>query len=150
MSSLPALGLALTAGWIGVVSWQDWHARRIANWLLLTAVGVSVVWHLVSGAGPLGVPLAGAFAGTASALLIALPFYLMGRMGGGDVKFLAVLGYLGGAMPLLATVALGSLLQLAVALVLWIAFRRSPSLSQPLAMTHGPVFIGVVLWRYLV
>lgn len=148
MSTL--LGLALTAGWIGVVSWQDWHARRIANWLLLSAVGVSVIWHLVSGAGPLGVPFAEALTGSALALLIALPFYFMGVMGGGDVKFLAVLGYLGGGVSLLATVALGALLQLTVALALWIALRRSLSLSQPLALTHGPVFIGVVLWRYLV
>jgi len=146
---LSVAGLVAVGAWSLCCAWEDWRKRRISNPLIATGVATAILWQLVATEGPLGVTIAGSLAGVGLALLVTVSFYWMGMMGGGDVKFLAVLGYLGGFTTFLFTIALGALLQLIVASALHLSFRRPMGASQPLALTHGPVFIGVVLWRHV-
>jgi prepilin peptidase CpaA len=85
-SSLVAV-IALLIGFIACVT--DLRTRRIPNVLTFGAAAVAIVFHGVVGglAGVQGAVL-GWLAGTA----MFLPFFLLGGMGGGDVKLLAALG----------------------------------------------------------
>ena len=79
--------VALTIGVIACVT--DIRTRRIPNLLTFGAAGAALVFHGISG-GLQGLQTAalGWIVGTA----LFLPFFLLGGMGGGDVKLLAALG----------------------------------------------------------
>ncbi len=87
---LAEIGLGLT---IGFAIWTDWRKQKIYNALLipafLLALGIQASQH-----GWLGLKegLLGAGVGF---FLLLIP-YLLGGMGAGDVKFLAVIGAFGG------------------------------------------------------
>ena len=67
----------------------DIRSRRIPNVLTFGAAAAAVVFHvLTNGTSGLLVALSGWTVG----LLLFLPFFLLGGMGGGDVKLLAALG----------------------------------------------------------
>lgn len=84
----------------------DLTAARIPNAITMTSVVAGVVAHslLPAGSGS-GTSLLGATGG----LLVFLPFFLLGGMGGGDVKLMAALGAWLGA-PAVLLVALDSAL----------------------------------------
>ena len=67
----------------------DIRSRRIPNLLTLGAAVAAIGFHVVS-AGTSGLFLA--LSGWAVGLLLFLPFFALGGMGGGDVKLLAALG----------------------------------------------------------
>ena len=94
MSLLPVLAVLLSAQ----VAISDLYARRVSNrWLLcvgMVALGGLLWMWAVRGAPFPGMHLAGAVVGLAA----LLPFYALGWMGAGDVKYFAVLGLLLG-MP---------------------------------------------------
>src|SRR5713226_5299233 len=73
---------------------EDLAKRRISNWIPLCALIGGVVCQVLR-RGWMGVPLA--FAGALVGFLVFLIFYLLGGMGGGDIKLMAgfgaVLGY---------------------------------------------------------
>lgn len=97
MSFLALLALLLSLR----IAISDLYARRVPNaWLLAGACGAVL--------GLLGTQLAGHPAavgdhllGAAAGLAALLPFYLIGWMGAGDVKYFAVLGLLLGLHALL-------------------------------------------------
>jgi len=112
---------AIVTALLGCVT--DLTFRRIPNVLTLGAALAALIFHLFSnGAGGLLLSLSG----WAVALLIFLPFFWLGGMGGGDVKLLAALGawlgpgaavvialwtaLVGGAMALILAIATGYLL----------------------------------------
>jgi prepilin peptidase CpaA len=67
----------------------DMRCRRIPNALTFGAAAAALVFHTVaSGGGGLQTAALGWLAGTA----LFMPFFLLGGMGGGDVKLLAALG----------------------------------------------------------
>jgi prepilin peptidase CpaA len=67
----------------------DVRSRRIPNLLTFGAAAAAVLFHvLTTGVSGLLVALSGWTVG----LLLFLPFFLLGGMGGGDVKLLAALG----------------------------------------------------------
>lgn len=76
------LALLLTAG---AAALEDLAARRVPNDLLWAALACATLMHAGGGS------LATMAAGMAVALLL-MPLYLLGGMGAGDVKLLAVLG----------------------------------------------------------
>lgn len=93
---LPMLAIALSA----LVVLSDLYARRVPNTWLLATLAVALVTSLVPWA--LGWPHAWpSFAGLLIGLACMLPFYVIGWMGAGDVKYFAVLGFLLGARLLL-------------------------------------------------
>jgi len=122
--------LPLVALLLGVqVAIHDLYARRVSNRGLLLATGVALValaWQWwMAGRGFPGTHLLGFVLG----LLSLLPFYAIGWMGAGDVKYFAVLGLLLGAAPLLPIWIIASLLAGAHATCVIVARRIAPALS---------------------
>lgn len=73
----------------------DWHSMRIPNWLTGSGAALGLVLSVVS---PPSVHMGFSFAlgGLALGLVLMLPLYLLGVMGAGDVKLMAMTGaYLG-------------------------------------------------------
>lgn len=68
--------------------WFDVRERRIPNALTVGALGLALVLRATLGAGELVAGLTGAAIGFG----LALPFFLVGGLGGGDVKLLAAMG----------------------------------------------------------
>jgi prepilin peptidase CpaA len=87
MSGLVTTFVVLLVGAIACVT--DIRFRRIPNVLTLSAAVAAVVFHVFT-MGMSGLVLA--LSGWAVGLVLFLPFFLLGGMGGGDVKLLAALG----------------------------------------------------------
>lgn len=68
--------------------WYDVREHRIPNALTLGALTAALLLRAPGGLADVGAGLAGA----GIAFAIALPFFLVGGMGGGDAKFLAAVG----------------------------------------------------------
>jgi len=104
--------LALAVGFVACVS--DLRSRRIPNVLTFGAALLALVFHgAVGGWNGLLTSAAGWFAG----LALFLPFFLLGGMGGGDVKLLAALGALLGPADALWLAVYTSLIGGAMAIV---------------------------------
>lgn len=107
---------ALLAGGVGIAACvDDLRRRQIANWIPLSAFAGGLALQTVQhGWRGLGTALLGTVTGAA----VFLIFYLLGGMGGGDVKLMAGFGALLGAQRLLIaalwTAGCGGLLALAV------------------------------------
>ena len=67
----------------------DVRTRRIPNALTISAAGAGLLYHAAT-SGVAGVQLAAA--GWLLGLLLLLPYFALGGMGGGDVKLVAALG----------------------------------------------------------
>lgn len=97
--------------WIAIAvglaaSIEDLLRRRISNWIPLAALLGGFAWHIAgSGWRGAGLAAAGALAGFA----VFLVFYLLGGMGGGDVKLMAGFGALLGPGKLLEAALLAAL-----------------------------------------
>ena len=111
---------------VGLAAAIDDVARRhIANWIPAAALAGGFGWQIGQGGWP------GAFTalgGTTAGFAVFLVFYLLGGMGGGDVKLMAGFGALLGAGRLLEaalwTAGVGGIL--AVGVIAWRALRRWP------------------------
>ncbi len=126
--------VAVIAGVVGVAACIDdlWR-RRISNWIPCSAFAGGVILQTVQhGLRGAGSALAGAFAGGC----VFLAFYLLGGMGGGDVKLMAGFGALLGVKQLLQaalwTAGCGGLMALAV-----IAARAMRNLWASRNCAHG-------------
>ncbi|MFN7979723.1 MAG: prepilin peptidase [Vicinamibacterales bacterium] len=151
----------------------DVRAARIPNTLTLLGVIAGLLAHALL---PAGAGVAASLAGAAAGLAVFLPFFVLGGMGGGDVKLMAAVGawlgwptivtaaltiaIVGGGVALGVAVtrgylrqALGNLLALAR---FWIVAGVRPEPSLTLAEGRGPrlpyavpILLGllVTLWR---
>jgi prepilin peptidase CpaA len=99
---------------------NDLARREIANWIPVAALVAGTAWQM-SQYGWWGAVLA--LGGAAAGFAIFLVFYLLGGMGGGDVKLMAGFGALLGAGRLveaaLWTAGVGGVLA-----VLWLGFKK--------------------------
>lgn len=122
------VGLAATA--------EDVARRRISNWIPAAALAGGLVYQMGQ-AGWKG--LLAAAAGTAAGFGVFLIFYLLGGMGGGDVKLMAGFGALLGAGRLLEaalwTAGIGGLL---ATVVLGVAALRNRSKRVGSGQTKTP------------
>jgi prepilin peptidase CpaA len=127
LSIVPTLALVAL---LAVACWHDVRARRIPNALTLAGAGVGLLLRVPLG----GAALLDGAAGLGVAVLLALPPFALGFLGGGDVKLLGAVGaFLGlGHLPgALAFVALaGGVLALLEA-------ARQHALKRALANTYG-------------
>lgn len=107
---------AVLAGAVGIAACiDDIRHRRISNWIsgsaLASGLVLQTIQHGLRGTGS-------AMLGTVAGASVFLVFYLLGGMGGGDVKLMAGFGALLGAKRLfeaaLWTAACGGVLALAV------------------------------------
>jgi prepilin peptidase CpaA len=112
------VGIAVAVGLAAVV--DDLARRQISNWICLSALAGGFLWQI----GEFGWRgLLYASGGAAAGFAVFLVFYLLGGMGGGDVKLMAGFGALLGPGRLLEaalwTAGVGGLIALAV-----LAFRQ--------------------------
>jgi prepilin peptidase CpaA len=116
--------IAIVVGMAAVI--DDLARRHIANWIPAAALAGGFGWQ-IGQSGWHGVLTA--LAGTATGFAVFLIFYLMGGMGGGDVKLMAGFGALLGTGRLLEaalwTAGIGGIM--AVVVLGWKALRRSPA-----------------------
>lgn len=122
--TVPALTLSAL---LALAVWYDIRSRRIPNRLVYSGALAALLLQtaLPAGAGLFATPFGGiglllALAGLATGLLILLPMYMLGAMGAGDVKLMAMVGaFLGPQATLgaaLQSLLAGGLLALVVAL----------------------------------
>ena len=137
-SGIFALTLLLLAA-----AWCDWRQQRIPNALVLPGCVLAITMHALLPAGdgfvgtlPGAIGLGGALAGMAIGLLALMPLYLLGGMGAGDVKLLAMVGsFLGPAdfgLALLAILLAGGVLAVAIAIRRHVIGRVLSNLRQML------------------
>jgi len=116
--------IAIVVGMAAVI--DDLARRHIANWIPVAALAGGFGWQ-IGRSGWQGALTA--LAGTAVGFAVFLIFYLLGGMGGGDVKLMAGFGALLGAGRLLEaalwTAGIGGIM--AVVVLGWKALRRSPA-----------------------
>ncbi len=106
MSILPLMALLL-----GVrIAISDLYARRVPNIWLGGAAGATVLAMLLAPLFDTPLPWASHLLAALLGLVTLLPFYLIGWMGAGDVKYFAVLGALLGLPALLPVWIMASLL----------------------------------------
>jgi prepilin peptidase CpaA len=101
---------------VGLAAMIDDLARRqIANWIPLSALAAGFGWQ-IGQSGLRGLMYAGI--GTVAGFAVFLIFYLLGGMGGGDVKLMAgfgaLLGFQGLITAALCTAAIGGLIAVGV------------------------------------
>ncbi|MFO7581414.1 prepilin peptidase [Guyparkeria sp.] len=116
-------------GGIGMI--DDARHRRIANGLLLAALALLLPLQWLAGLGP--VPADRGWAVLLAAALLA-PGYLLGQLGGGDLK----LGLLAGLLWGMAPVLVGVLAAGVVAAALLPLRRRRPDGRFPFAVPFLP------------
>jgi len=125
---LPPLSLwtwaALTV-LMGTAVWQDLVHRRIPNRLLLC----SALAGLLLAAWPQGVGLGSALTAALLAGAACVPIYLIGLMGGGDLKLMVTAGLLVG-MPRITALCL-SVAMAGGLLALWWLWRRRHHARSP-------------------
>jgi prepilin peptidase CpaA len=110
---IPALGLALIAGW------TDWRSRRIPNWLTVPALLIGLLLNGVSaGWGGVKTSLLGAGLG----LLVLLPFVLLRSLGAGDWKLAGALGAFVG-WEALVTLLIGSMFVAGVMALILVIYK---------------------------
>ena len=128
------------AGVVGIAAIVDDLSRRqIANWIPCSAFAAGLILQSVQG----GWRGAGsALLGTVTGAAVFLIFYLLGGMGGGDVKLMAGFGAVLGARQLLEaalwTAGCGGLMAVVVIAAhqlrqLWTGRTRLPSTDSPVS-----------------
>jgi prepilin peptidase CpaA len=122
MSLSPQVAIALLVGLAAIV--EDLRRRTISNWIPATALAGGLLVH----AGERGWwGLLTALGGAVSGFAVFLVFYLLGGMGGGDVKLMAGFGAVLGPGRLLEaslwTAGVGGIFALAA--VAWQLVRRT-------------------------
>jgi prepilin peptidase CpaA len=126
---------------------EDIAFRRVSNWIPAAGLVCGLWWH-TGVAGWRGVLTAAA--GAAAGFGVFLIFYLLGGMGGGDVKLMAGLGSLLGAGRLveaaLWTAAAGGLM--AVGFLAVRALRRKPERDAE-SIPYAPA-IAIGAWLSLI
>jgi prepilin peptidase CpaA len=122
--------IAIVVGMAAVI--DDLARRHIANWIPAAALAGGFGWQ-IGQSGWQGALTA--LAGTAVGFAVFLIFYLLGGMGGGDVKLMAGFGALLGAGRLLEaalwTAGIGGIMALVV--LGWKALRRSAPAPETLS-----------------
>lgn len=116
--------LILLVFWAAGLAIYDWRWRRLPNGWLLAGVLIGLIGKFVGGIVPYGTSFAEGSGAAALAMVMLWPLYKMRWMGAGDVKFCAVIGWLGGIKVMLAVFLIGSIAGGALGLLL-----LTPSLS---------------------
>ena len=118
------VGIALVIGLAASI--DDLSRRRIANWIPLAALASGIAWQTAAGGwrGAISAVL-----GAAAGFAVFLVFYVLGGMGGGDVKLMAGFGALIGIEHLAAaalwSAACGAFLAVGALGVRWLSRRLS-------------------------
>jgi len=145
------VAIALVLGVAAIV--EDVRKRTISNWIPIAAlVGGVVCQVLAKGWSGIGDAALGMLAGFG----VFLVFYLLGGMGGGDVKLMAGFGALLGAGRLLEaafwTALIGGLMAVIVISVGWLRSKRKGASAvtvSPKTIPYAPA-IALGVWLALI
>jgi len=145
------LVIAVSVGIAAIV--EDLRSRTISNWIALTALSGGVLCQVLD-KGWLGLSTAGL--GAVAGFGVFLVFYLLGGMGGGDIKLMAGFGaLLGGGRLLQAalwTAIIGALIAVAVLAFFWVRakWRKEPDDGgSPRTIPYAPA-IALGVWMALI
>lgn len=115
--------------WAAAAGVSDVRFRRIPNGLTLGGWAAGIAALPLAGRGLLGASVGSCLAGAGVGLVLTLPAYAFGKLGGGDVKLLVAMGFIGGLGVLLQTYMVAGLVA-GAASFLWIhAYRYTPWLA---------------------
>jgi prepilin peptidase CpaA len=138
--------IAILVGVAAVI--DDLARRQISNWIAIAALAGGIGWQ-VSAYGWTGFLYAAAGAGAGFAVFLI--FYLLGGMGGGDVKLMAGFGALLGTVRLveaaLWTAGIGGLLALSV--LGYCAIRKGRASANSGSIPYAPA-MALGVWLSLV
>ena len=141
----------------------DWRSYRIPNWLTLSGAVIALTYSVWSPSAQ-GPGFWWALGGLALGLALMLPFHLMGVMGAGDVKLMAMAGAFlglsstgpavlfvfiaGGLAALLHTLVRGTWLALLTNLTVLAehTFRTSGGAADKVRPSVGKLPYGVSIW----
>lgn len=145
------LWIAVLVGSAAIV--EDLRRRHIPNWIPLAALVGGIACHVMdSGWRGLGTAALGATAGFG----VFLIFYLLGGMGGGDIKLMAGFGALLGAGRLLQaalwTAIIGAVLASIVLGIGWLRAKvqtGAPKAGLPETIPYAPA-IALGVWMVLI
>ncbi len=127
-----SIGIAVILGCLAAA--DDLRRRHISNWISLGALVVSLLFHLFFH-GP-GASLM-AFAGAAVGFAVFLVFYLLGGMGGGDIKLMAAFGSLLGPSGILIAALLTSVIGAVMAAGCYVCNRNQRAIPYAPAIVLG-------------
>jgi prepilin peptidase CpaA len=141
------MAIALAVGTAASVT--DLRSRNIPNWIPITALVAGFAYHLYgegwSGAGT-------AALGAVSGFAVFLIFYLLGGMGGGDIKLMAGFGSLLGASSLFTAAFFTAIFGALVAAVAVLRRRRTAGVDgprDPNTIPYAPAIafgVWITLW----
>jgi prepilin peptidase CpaA len=147
------IAIAVPLGLVAIV--EDLRSRRIPNWIPVTALIAGLLWHVVEYGWRGGVSsLLGAMAGFA----VFLVFYLLGGMGGGDIKLMSGFGAVIGIQHVLAAAFAAAICGAVMAVVVLcrhaVAKRRRGSAgeaggAEPASIPYAPA-IAAGVWLSLI
>jgi prepilin peptidase CpaA len=122
---VPAVTVALVATGV-VASLWDIRTRRIPNALTFGSAAIAMAFHALESGDlrTLGFAVSWSAAGWLLGLLLYLPLFMLGALGGGDVKLLAAFGAWLGPVGVLWTALYGAIAGGALALP-WVIARRA-------------------------
>ena len=116
MLTLPTINLLVLSAILIMAVIEDIRNHRISNYLVLCTFVSGVGFHLMN-SGLVGI-FGFVLAGSATGFFALLPFYVLGGMGAGDVKFFTAIGaFLGPFATLYAvamTLVIGALIAIGV------------------------------------
>jgi prepilin peptidase CpaA len=136
MSILSSLQLVTLASLLGVAVFTDLRERRIPN--KVTVPGL-IAGLIIAAAVEGGVPFS-ALGGAGLAFLVALPFVVLGGLGGGDAKLLTAVGAFVGTGGLFSVVLYGALA--GGVLAVGSATRRGTLI--PVLLNSGKLFVHLI------
>lgn len=133
--------------WAVVIAVIDWRWRKVPNLLLLMVLLPSLLCVVWQGSEPQRAGLWMSLAGLATGLLLTLPGHVAKRLGAGDVKLAAVMGFVLGWPLVLSHLVASALLlgAMAFAAVSMLGFANARSLRLPAAVALAGGFAAVLL-----
>lgn len=105
--------------WLAMCAIQDARQRQISNVLTIGAIVLALMYLMFTGGTWLGAAASEGGVALLLCLLLTLPGYLLGKLGGGDLKLLAAL-----ALATDRLFLLGTFIGAGVAMLLWFFIRQ--------------------------
>lgn len=125
---------------------SDFKSRRIPNSIIAVGLGVGIGFAAFSPHS--GVTIVQALMGVLAGLIMLMPFYLLGKMGAGDVKLLAMCGsYLGFQTTLMAGFA--TLMTGGIFALIWVALLKTFPIKDKRYPYAAAIATGTLFAPYL-
>jgi len=132
--------------WALAIAACDWRWRKVPNLLLLALLGPALAILCWRGAGLLQAPVAASLIGLVAGFGLTLPGYVTSKLGAGDVKLSAVIGFvlgwpLAGSFLLISALMLGAM---AFAVVSLLGMQNAREVRIPAAVALSGGFVAVL------